>query len=94
MDREFKPKTSKSGGSVGQLSVGWANLGVRTMVGRRILTSGHGDDKGRFVISPDEHFDRSGSIRMRACVFVAVLGVDAVEGIGRRADDHPQPVPR
>ena len=28
VDREFKPKTSKSSGSVGQLSVGWANLGV------------------------------------------------------------------
>jgi hypothetical protein len=71
-----------------------ARLSVRTPVGRRILASGHGEDEGRFVISPDEQLDRSGSFRLRTDAFVAVLGVDAVERISRRADDHAQLVPR
>ena len=57
--------------------------------------------RGRRLTGPGEHLDRSGYIRMRAGVFVFVLGVDAVERIaasvvraGRRADDHPQLVPR
>jgi phosphoribosylamine---glycine ligase len=80
-----------------------ARCGVRAPVWWRTRTSEHRDVKGRCVSSPKEHIDRSGSIGMRANVFVTVLGVDAVERIGRhttirwtgcRADDHPQLVAR
>jgi TolB-like protein/Tfp pilus assembly protein PilF len=78
-----------------------ARRGVRAQVGWRSLASRNGYDERRWVTPPGEHLDRSGYIRMRAGVFVFVLGVDAVERIaasvvraGRRADDHPQLVPR
>ena len=71
------------------------------MVGRRSRPSLGGDDEGRRLTCTGEHVDFSDS-RMRVRVFVAVLGIDAVERIeigikrvtSRRADDHPQLVPR
>ena len=54
------------------------------MLGRkswgRVWPVGTGMTRGRWVTGPEEDRDRSASLRMQATVFVAVLGVDVVEG--------------